>query len=67
MACYRDVDKHFNRQELSVHRQFYKNPLLQIVKPVEGLSARKIELTAVYFPQLRAIIYTPVATKSQHL
>ena len=47
---FRDVDKIFNRQELPVHRQVYKSPLWQIFETVKDFSAKKIKLTAGYFP-----------------
>ena len=41
----RDVDKIFNRLELSVLRQVWKSPLLKIFMTVEGFLATKIEFS----------------------
>ena len=58
--CFRDVEKTFNRRDLSILRWVKKSPLLKIFMTVEGLSAGTTEFTARYFPQLLAIIYIPV-------
>ena len=54
-----DVDNIINRWELSVHRQIFY--YYRFLRPRKGFSAGNIELTAMYFPRLPAVIYIPAS------